>query len=189
MHRLGNVLAVCTIVLSGCATGRYPSIATPYLSPFSGGTLAQYSAETGDNVSYWDGDEVAQQPSIKIDLVYQRAYFYNGDQLAGVSVVSTGREGYDTPFGEFRITHKDIDHASNLQGDYVDSSGHVVMRNVNIKLDPQPAGTTFRGAPNGSPIFPECGCRYSCRDHQKLTIHPDARKRERRSRRGDSSLL
>jgi lipoprotein-anchoring transpeptidase ErfK/SrfK len=138
MHRLGNVLAAFAIVLSGCATDRYASTGTPYLNPFAG---------SGDNVSYWDGDEFVGQSSIKIDLVHQRAYFYKGDQLVGVSMASTGREGYGTPPGEFRITQKDIDHASNLYGDYVDPSGHVVMRNVNIKQDPQPPGTAFRGAP------------------------------------------
>ena len=112
MHRLGKVLAAFAIVLSGCATDRYDSTGTPYLNPFAG---------SEHKVSYWDGDEVVGQSSIKIDLVYQRAFFYKGDQLAGVSVVSTGREGYDTPSGEFRITQKDIDHASNLDGDYVDS--------------------------------------------------------------------
>ena len=144
MHRLGNVLAAFVIVLSGCANDRYASTGTPHLTPFAG---------SRDNVSYWDGAEVVGQSSIKIDLVHQRAYFYKGDQLVGVSVVSTGREGYDTPSGEFHITQKDIDHASNLYGDYVDPNGHVVMRNVNITLDPQPPGTSFRGAP--MPYFSE----------------------------------
>jgi hypothetical protein len=94
MHRLGNVVAACAIVSSGCATDRYASNGTAYLNPFAG---------SGDNVSYWDGDEVVGQSSIKIDLVHQRAYFY---QLVGVSVVSTGREGYDTPSGGFRITQR-----------------------------------------------------------------------------------
>jgi lipoprotein-anchoring transpeptidase ErfK/SrfK len=138
MHCLGNAIAAFVIVLSGCANDRYAWTGTPHLTPFAG---------SRDNVSYWDGAEVVGQSSIKIDLVHQRAYFNKGDQLVGVSVVSTGREGYDTPSGEFRITQKDIDHTSNLYGDYVDPSGHVVMRNINIKQDPQPPATTFRGAP------------------------------------------
>jgi lipoprotein-anchoring transpeptidase ErfK/SrfK len=138
MQRLRNVVAACAVFLSGCAADRYASNATAYLNPFFG---------SRDNISYWDGDEIGGQPSIKIDLAEQRAYFYKGDQLVGVSVASTGREGYGTPPGEFRITQKDIDHASNLYGDYVDPSGHVVMRNVNIKQDLQPPATTFRGAP------------------------------------------
>jgi hypothetical protein len=88
MHRLGYVLATCAIFLSGCATDRFASTATPYLNPFFG---------SGDNISYWDAGEVRGQPSIKIDLGEQRAYFYKGDQIVGVSVVSTGREGNDTP--------------------------------------------------------------------------------------------
>jgi lipoprotein-anchoring transpeptidase ErfK/SrfK len=138
MNRLGYVLTTCAFFLSGCATDRFASMATPYLNPFLG---------SGDNISYWDGDGVKGQPSIKIDLGEQHAYFYKGDQLVGTSVASTGREGYDTPSGEFRITQKDIDHTSNLHGDYVDSNGQVVMPNVNVKEDPQPPGTTFRGAP------------------------------------------
>jgi hypothetical protein len=99
MHRLGCVLATCAIFLCGCATNRSASTATPYLNPFFG---------SGDNISYWDGDEVGGQPSIRIDLAEQRAYFYKGDQLVGVSVASTGREGYDTPRGEFHIGRKTL---------------------------------------------------------------------------------
>jgi hypothetical protein len=29
-----------------------------------------------DNVSYWDGDDAAGKPSVKISLAEQRAYFY-----------------------------------------------------------------------------------------------------------------
>jgi lipoprotein-anchoring transpeptidase ErfK/SrfK len=137
MHRLGNVLAACAIFLSGCATDRFASTAASYVNPFFG---------SGDDSSYWDGGEAKGPPSIKVDLVDQRAYFYKGDQIVGASIVSTGREGYDTPPGQFRIRHKDIDHRSNLYGDYVDPSGLVVMPNVNVKQDPQPPGTIFRGA-------------------------------------------
>src|SRR5271166_6458859 len=82
----------------------------------------------------------------EIDLDQQRAYFYKGDQIVGVSVVSTGREGYDTPLGEFRITEKDPEHASSLYGAYVDQSGQVVMENVEADKDPRPRGTICRGA-------------------------------------------
>jgi lipoprotein-anchoring transpeptidase ErfK/SrfK len=87
------------------------------------------------------------RPRIIIDLEQQRAYFYKGGKIAGVSVVSTGREGYDTPSGEFRITQKDLTHVSSIYGDYVDRSGQIVMENVDITKDPRPPGTVFRGAP------------------------------------------
>ena len=99
-----------------------------------------------DGVSYWGGDGVTGHPSIKIDLESQRAYFYKGNQMVGVSVVSTGREGYNTPPGEFRVVQKDVDHASSLYGDYVDRSGQVVERNVELGKDPRPRGAVFQGA-------------------------------------------
>ena len=98
-----------------------------------------------DPVSYWDGDNVSGAPSIKIFLSEQRAYFYKGDQLVGVSQISSGREGYDTPSGNYKIIQKNKDHISNLYGDFVDASGNVVKENVSVK-DPRPPGSSFKGA-------------------------------------------
>src|SRR5208282_3900610 len=95
----------------------------------------------------WDGDEISGRPRIEIDILNQRAYFYKGEQVVGVSMVSTGREGHDTFPGNYRIQEKDIDHASSLYGDYVDQTGRVVVQNVENKKDPRPPGTIFRGAP------------------------------------------
>jgi hypothetical protein len=86
--------------------------------------------ENRDEISYWNGTASEGEPRIVIDLDQQRAYLYKGDQIVGVSVVSTGREGYDTPPGEFRITEKDQEHVSSLYGDYIDQSGQVVTENV-----------------------------------------------------------
>ncbi len=133
------------IFLSGCAGKLHDSSTTAELNPF-------FQTGTGpeqpqDNISYWDGDNLAGQPSIKIDVENQRAYFYKGGQLVGVSVISSGREGHDTPPGKFRVTDKDADHASSLYGDYVDQSGQVIVQNIENKKDPRPPGTIFRGAP------------------------------------------
>ncbi|HET9379188.1 MAG TPA: L,D-transpeptidase family protein [Chthoniobacterales bacterium] len=87
------------------------------------------------------------RPSIKINIENQRAYFYKGNQIVGVSAVSTGREGYDTPPGEFHVMDKDIDHTSSLYGDYVDPNGQAVVQNVQNNKDPKPRGAVFRGAP------------------------------------------
>jgi hypothetical protein len=54
---------------------------------------------------------------IVISLPQQRAYvFRNGVQI-GVSAVSTGRPGYETPTGVFRVLEKDVEHYSNLYDD------------------------------------------------------------------------
>jgi hypothetical protein len=138
---LTHLPIVWAIFLVGCATR---SDINPL---FPNGAQEPSSEENVDNVSYWSGEGISGRPSIKIDLGAQRAYFYKGDQVVGVSIVSTGREGHDTPPGKFRVVDKDIGHASSIYGDYVDAAGQVVMPNVENKKDPMPPGTVFRGAP------------------------------------------
>jgi L,D-transpeptidase-like protein len=99
-----------------------------------------------DTVSYWDGDNLGGKPSIKISIAEQRAYFYKGGMLVGVSQLSTGREGKNTPGGHFSIINKDRNHVSSMYGDFVDSQGNVVTPNVAAN-DPKPPGTHFKGAP------------------------------------------
>lgn len=100
-----------------------------------------------DNVSYWDGDSVAGAPRIRISLGEQKAYFYKGEQLVGVSLISTGREGFDTPPGSFSIVQKNKDHVSSVYGDYVDAStGQVVQKDVDRRTDPMPKGAKYDGA-------------------------------------------
>jgi len=95
---------------------------------------------------FWHGGG-SGAPSIVIDLGDQEARFYRGGELIGMSPISSGREGNRTPTGNFSIIQKDRDHFSNLFGNYVDSSGNVVVRNVDVMRDRRPAGATFQGAP------------------------------------------
>ena len=139
----GKVLLVCAMFLTGCANNR-ESATDPF---FPNRNLAQYGGENGDEIAYWDGAGSSGKPRIVIDLEQQRAYFYKGGKIVGISVVSTGREGYDTPSGEFRIIQKDLTHVSSIYGDYVDRNGQVVMENVDVTKDRRPRGTVFRGAP------------------------------------------
>lgn len=144
-------LALCVLVLAlaGCAghDPRLTSSTTQYLT--AGGRVVDKKSNVGfpDTVSYWDGDGVSGSPSITIDLREQKAYFYKGGKLVGISLISSGREGYSTPSGSFSIIQKEKDHLSNLYGDYVDGSGNVVVSNVGLKTDPKPPGASFRGAP------------------------------------------
>lgn len=100
-----------------------------------------------DTVSYWDGDGVSGTSSITINLGEQKAFFYKDGRLVGVSMISSGREGYRTPSGQYKIIQKSKDHVSNLYGDYVDQGGNVMVANVGVKRDAKPPGTSFRGAP------------------------------------------
>ena len=144
---LYGVLSIGLVLLvTGCGEDPRFSERTQYLG---GGTYG--GAQAGpprDTVSYWDGDSVGGSPSVKISLGEQRAYFYKAGVLVGVSQLSTGREGLNTPLGNYKIIQKDKDHASSLFGDYVDSTGNVVVPNVDIKKDPKPPpGAHFRGTP------------------------------------------
>jgi lipoprotein-anchoring transpeptidase ErfK/SrfK len=134
------------LVLAGC-DGDDPALAqSQYMGGVYGNNPVSSSAPQ-DSVSYWDGDGVSGKPSIKIKLSEQRAYFYKGGQVVGVSQLSTGREGLTTPSGSFSIIQKDVTHVSTKYGDYVDSGNNVVVPNVDVEKDPKPPGTHFKGAP------------------------------------------
>ncbi len=49
-----------------------------------------------------------------VSLDEQRAYVYRNGVLAGVSTVSTGKKGHETPTGVFTILQKNKEHYSNL---------------------------------------------------------------------------
>jgi hypothetical protein len=66
----------------------------------------------------WDTSEAGDlSMRIVISLPLQRVYVYQGGALVGMAAVSTGRDGYQTPVGEFTILAKDKDHRSNLYDD------------------------------------------------------------------------
>ena len=143
-------IAVFTIVaFVGCASydARLTSTKTQYLGQ-NGSAFSRSSSSTlAEKNSYWDGDGVSGAPSVIISISNQTASFYKGSKLVGVSAISSGREGHDTPIGNYKIMEKDPHHASNLYGDYVDASGTAVVKNVTFGTDPMPPGTHFSGSP------------------------------------------
>jgi hypothetical protein len=132
------------LLAAGCGEDPRFSARTQYLGGVYGNAPA---GPPQDTVSYWDGDSVSGKPSITISLGEQRAYFYKSGVLVGVSQLSTGREGLNTPSGRFSIIQKDVNHVSSLFGDYVDAAGNVVVPNVDVTKDPKPKGAYFRGTP------------------------------------------
>ena len=150
MNRLPSTLLILGLAaLAGCASydTRLTSTATKYLG--QDGTIISRSSQStlADKNSYWDGEGVSGAPSILISLSEQTASFYKGAKLVGVSAISSGREGRETPMGNYKILAKEPHHVSNLFGDYVDASGNVLVRNVDAKKDPKPPGATFAGSP------------------------------------------
>ncbi len=104
-------------------------------------TVERFRPSTGQ------GRVVKGPARVKIDLSAQRAYLYKKGEVIASSRISTGRDGYETPRGKFRIEQKHKDHRSSIYGDYVNSAGRVVVAGVDNRRDKKPAGTKFRGAP------------------------------------------
>ena len=127
------VPALCLV--SGCAIRPRPApVPPPAATP-----IAKVE-------SYWKGATGKGSASIVIRLGQQRAFFYKGKELAGVSKISTGRKGFDTPTGTYKVIQKDKDHVSSLYGDYVSADGGVVKSNVDSRKDRAPSGSRFKGA-------------------------------------------
>jgi lipoprotein-anchoring transpeptidase ErfK/SrfK len=138
------VIAASALLVASCEEDVRYSGQTQYLGGIYGN--APTTGAPVDTVSYWDGDNIGGKASVKISLSEQRAYFYKAGLLVGISQLSTGREGLNTPVGNFSIIQKDVNHVSTKYGDFVDSSGAVVKPNVSVD-DKKPSGAHFKGAP------------------------------------------
>ena len=143
------------LILSGCVSRDANTTSTPYLpgirtgdNPLGKGPTEETTSLVmrKDRISHWEGDGVQGPPSITIDLSQQRAYFYKGQTLVGVSQVSTGTDGFDTPPGNYKITQKNADHESNLYGEYKTPDGAIIQKEVDVTKHPKPAGAVFDGA-------------------------------------------
>lgn len=115
--------------------------------PTSGGS--QHPAPAiPDDVSYWDGDGIQGSPMIKINRREQKAFFYKGSQLVGISRISSGKEDTGTPPGTYHITEKDKGHKSSAYGVITDlASGKHVNENADIRVDKVKPGQIFYAAP------------------------------------------
>jgi hypothetical protein len=98
------------------------------------------------NADEWNGDSMVGPPRMVINLREQKVYFYKGDQLAGTSPISSGREGMATRPGNFSVIEKDIDHKSSLFGEYVSKDGTPLKRDVDLRKHARPPGAVFDAA-------------------------------------------
>lgn len=101
-----------------------------------------------DDISYWEGDGVSGSPLIRINRSEQKAYFYKGGNLLGVSKISSGKEDSGTPAGRYKITQKNKDHKSSAYGVFKDrATGKTIDDSVDIRTDKVPPGAVFYNAP------------------------------------------
>jgi lipoprotein-anchoring transpeptidase ErfK/SrfK len=97
-------------------------------------------------MGWWNDEGASGSSRIIVHVSEQKAYFYKGKHLIGMSTVSTGKRGFGTPVGHYHIVSKDKNHVSSEFGDYVDGDGNVVKSNIDVRKDSQPRGTHFDGA-------------------------------------------
>ena len=93
---------------TGQAVGEVSSLA-------QGGNLVSDSETLSPGEFVWQ-PERAEQGAVEIvvSIPLQRAYVYRGGTLIGVTTVSTGRRGHETPTGSFNSLQKRREHFSNL---------------------------------------------------------------------------
>jgi hypothetical protein len=149
--RLHLLLAALPLLVTGCSDLYYygpsgsMSGGTAYMEGYDPGD-SRYRLQPSDTGSWWRGDGVSGSPHIVISLNEQRAFFYKGGKLVGVSALSTGDSEHPTPTGRYSIQQKDMWHQSSQYGDYVDGSGTPIEQNIDRTVDPQPRGSHFDGA-------------------------------------------
>jgi lipoprotein-anchoring transpeptidase ErfK/SrfK len=84
----------------------------------------------------------ARHPTVVINLTEQAAYLIEDGRVNFISPIASGKLGWGTPTGNFRVIKKDANHQSGSFGLINDSAG----RTINTKATP------------GSPVPP--GCHY-----------------------------
>jgi hypothetical protein len=72
----------------------------------------------------------AQQTAVIISLTEQTAYLIEDGRVAFFSPIASGKEGWGTPTGSFRVISKDLNHRSGNFGLVVDSYGRTVNPNA-----------------------------------------------------------
>jgi hypothetical protein len=104
---------------------RFTVAALLALSPFaaaqaaSGLTPASAVSSVAPGRFVWRDDAASAAGPLRVlvSLPLQLAFVFKGSVLVGVSSVSSGVAGYDTPTGTFTILQKDKDHKSNIYDD------------------------------------------------------------------------
>lgn len=94
----------------------------------------------------WLGTAVATEICVVINLSEQRAYLIEQGRPSLISPIASGKRGWSTPTGSFKILSKDVDHRSGSFGSIINPSGRVIIGNATA-ASRVPAGCHYRPAP------------------------------------------
>ena len=107
---------------------------------------APQSLGVGEQVSYWDDDGSGGSPHVVVDLKRQLAQFYRGSRVIGVAAIASGKEGRNTPPGQYKIMEKDPTHKSSKYG-WIEDEQHKVVNEDATPTTHVPPGCRYVAAP------------------------------------------
>ena len=131
--------------LSSCQTSQ-PTGSDYLVGLGSAPPQAPSSLGVGEQVSYWDDDGSPGEPHVVVDLKKQVAQFYRGDHVIGVAAIASGKEGRNTPPGQYKVMEKDPTHHSTSYGWIEDLQGKMVNEDATPRT-PVPSGCRYMAAP------------------------------------------
>jgi hypothetical protein len=88
--------------------------AEPTVSMETGQILANDGLRAGQSRWLPEAATATGPVSIVVSVPLQRAYVFRGQTMIGVTTISSGQPGYDTPVGRFTILEKQVTHHSSL---------------------------------------------------------------------------
>lgn len=154
------------LAVVACSVNEYGQIVFDPLEPSGNGSWDSKTSQPNADSKYHSSvhfirvdekalDSLTQSNSrIEIDLGEQRARVFrtassrSKERLVIETQISTGREGYSTPSGSFRILEKSRDKKSNLYGKWVDANtGKTLISDGDIRKPPKEGNADFQGAP------------------------------------------
>lgn len=101
------------------------------------------------------------QRTIEIDLTNQQAYLTDHGRVILRSPICSGRPGHETPTGNFRVTDKDVNHASSFYGFF----GNPVTKQIVV-----PDADIYKKVPPGLE-FVQAPMRYYVQFHPAIGLH------------------
>ena len=92
-----------------------PALAVPFWGAKASSPVGTPPESLQPGEWIWDGDASPRGPiAAVVSLTEQRVYVYRNGLPIGISTISSGKPGHETPTGVFTILQKDKDHRSSL---------------------------------------------------------------------------
>jgi len=94
----------------------------------------------------WHGSGQPGPVRVTVDLSQQKAYVFRNRENVGWTYVASGRSGFRTPTGTFRISEKIVNKRSNRYGSIVNANAETVRSGATAGVHRVPSSGRFVGA-------------------------------------------